>query len=195
MIPFSNFKSRNLFYKTEEFGDPYWTAFDTSITPNSTTDPLGGSTGFLWLDNSASSAHYIRIDNSTAIPEGTYNYSIYARAFSADRYLGLAGFGIAGSGEVPIFNLNTGTVDLGATSVIVKSATIASVGGGWYRCSCVVQISVTATAGTICSIALPNSSTNNTVSGYSYAGTGTKGVYIWGAQLTEGAALLPYLKN
>jgi hypothetical protein len=64
------------------------------------------------------------------------------------------------------------------------SAAIQNVGNGWYRCS------VTFTSGTETSIRSQIFQLKNSAN---FTGNGTDGIYIWGAQLEEGAFPTSYI--
>ena len=71
------------------------------------------------------------------------------------------------------FDLTNGVLGTVAAGV---TATITSVGNGWYRCS----VSRTTASSGICYLNIYIASANNSAS---YTGDGFSGIYIWGAQL------------
>ena len=81
------------------------------------------------------------------------------------------------------FNLSTGVVGTVQTNL---TASITSVGNGWYRCSATIA---TAIAGTN-PVVIGASNADNTIS---YTGDGTSGIYIFGAQLSDSASVDPYV--
>ena len=103
----------------------------------------------------------------------------------------MAGFGLAGGNEMPVFDLVNGTIDMPSTSSILKDATITSVGNGWYRCSMMFSYSGSSSF----SITLCNSATDNSLSGYAYTGTGSNGFYIQDAQLEQGLVATDYIET
>ena len=149
----------------------------------------GTNDAWLVLDTTGSGLHQIAGGNLTL--SGVNTASVYAKAYANSRYLGLAGFGLAGGNEMPVFDLENGTIDMPSTSSILKDATITSVGNGWYRCSMTFLFSGTSTF----SITLCNTATNNGLSAYSYTGTGTNGFYIQDAQLEVGLVATDYIET
>ena len=87
------------------------------------------------------------------------------------------------------FNLSTGQI--GNTGV-GASASITSVGNGWYRLS--LQCDVISDGVTFPAVCLSTNNTNS-IRYPSYTGTLAQCFYIWGAQLTLGSTLLPYYDN
>ena len=89
------------------------------------------------------------------------------------------------------FDLVAGTVDTAAAStggVSSPSATITSVGNGWYRCTI---------TGTWASMALPRGHfrVRDASGSFIFTGDGTSGMYFWGAQLEIGSIINPYRKT
>ena len=147
----------------------------------------GTSNAWLLLDTTGSGFH--QIVSGALTTSGVCSAAVYAKAYSSSRYLGLAGFGLGGGSEMPVFDLDNGTVDMPSTSSILKDATITSVGNGWYRCSMMFLYSGSSSL----SITLCNSATNNGIAGYTYTGTGSNGFYIQSAQLEQGTVATDYI--
>jgi hypothetical protein len=108
--------------------------FDTTWTNSNSTD-TGGQAGYdgttnAWLLEStiASGEAYLR---QTISESGLKTFSIYAKAGTAN-FLGVYVNATSGTDPFAYFNLSTGAV--GTTSA-TATASIVSVGSGWYRCS------------------------------------------------------------
>ena len=171
----------NLVEYSEQFDNAYWAKPGATITANDTTAPNGVATADKVLANSGNTEHGVY--NGTPIASNfvgeVYTYSVYAKKGTVD-FLVLDHY--QGSYTFTWFNLNTGTVGTVASGV---TATIESVGNGWYRCSCTKAI--TATAVNFIGIYLSNA--NNT---WSFNAAGTESIYIWGAQVNIGSTSKTY---
>jgi hypothetical protein len=166
----------NLFTYSEQFSDASWIKSQTTITANSTTAPDGTTTADSIIENNLSGLHYISKSAGTA---GTYAFSLYVKADTRNWVYITLYDGLVDRGAY--FNVSSGTignVDTGAT------ASIQSVGNGWYRCI------VTATSTFAFTGSLQLATANGT---RSYTGNGTSGLYLWGAQFEAGAYPTTYI--
>jgi hypothetical protein len=118
---------QNFLLQSNTFNTTWTTASSTVATTVATLDPFGGSNAWL-VTASASGAVGITQTLSLANLSSTYTLSVYAKA-GTSTWLRLFTSNVS---PFAWFNLSTGvvgTVQSGAT------ATITSVGNGWYRCS------------------------------------------------------------
>lgn len=142
--------------------------------------PNGTMTADKLVETTASADHSIR-QPVTVISGSTYTISCYLKA--AERTQASVEFFTGSTVYKVIFNLATGTY---ISNTGTGSYTITPVGNGWYR----VSLTAVATSTTLNPFIFPasNGITN-------YAGDGTSGIYIWGAQLSDSASLDPYVNN
>jgi len=161
----------NLVQESETFDNAGWVKQSSTITANSTTAP----NGTLTADTvNATTAQYSGIYQSLGtLPTNVYTYSIYAKA-GTNSFVYMLGQG--SPSQIAIFNLSTGVV---TSTSNLDSASIESVGDGWYRC----QIQKTG-AGVEMFVGFSNiANTTPTASGT---------VFIWGAQFNIGSTAKPY---
>ena len=166
----------NIALYSEQFENAAWTANQATVSANATTSPIGTTTADKVIPTAVLSFH--NVTNSPILSDGvSYSLSVFAKA---DGYNFVAvgnGFGIRQS----LFNLASGVV----TSVTSDTtASIVSVGNGWFRCS----IAFVATN--------PTNQLQITVddgSGAQFVGDGTSGVFLWGAQAETGDIATDYI--
>jgi hypothetical protein len=159
----------NLILYSEQFNDASWSvAVNASVTANATTAPNGTTTADKIVEDTATSQHIIG-QTPTSINSVGHTISVYAKA--AERSF-LFLFEDSAGGRNAYFDLSNGTIGtLGGSA----TASITSVGNGWYRCS------VTYTAsGTLVRMRVAPATANGT---NSYTGDGTSGIFVWGAQV------------
>jgi len=182
--------TKNLFQYPQNFDNVYWTKTAITITPNilSIVAPDGTFTADLFVEDNTTNRHRL-LTSGTTLSIGDYNLSVYVKKANHDWIQVNPVTDNFNVNNWANFNLNTGTI--GNTGV-GASASITSVGDGWYRLSLLCNVITSGnTFPTVCL------STNNTNSGRypSYVGTLAQCFYIWGAQLTTGSSLLPYYEN
>jgi hypothetical protein len=167
----------------------YGTSQITFVVPESAPTPLyyGCSvhlnmTGQLTI-NENSSEHYIyqTIDGATGIVSGSeYVLSTYAKFYNTP-YIAFK----TNVGAQAWFDVQTGATG----SYTGSNATITNVGNGWYRCA--LYFTSSETTGPY-NQQIHLARTDNDLT---FAGTGTSGSYLWGAQFENGNLLGPYRKT
>ena len=167
----------NLVTYTEDFINSLWQKNSVAVSSNSIAAPDGTTNADKLYPSSTGTNKFIyQIFNTSA---GIYSWSVFAKAGEKSiLYIDFTGDGLYRT----YFNLSSGTVGDVASGY---SASIISVGDGWYRCS----------------------GKNNTASSYSFSGVygvadqngsasvvanGTDGIYIWGAQLQLSSTATAY---
>ena len=184
---------------TQQFDNAAWTKAQATVTANSSVAPDGTTTADTLLDTAANNIHHIN-QTVTGTPSGlTYTVSAYLKA-SALNYatIGLSDISSGSLYAVAVFNLSSGalaTSGAAGAGYSVTSSGITSVGNGWYRCA------VTVVAGTSVSFlkAVVGANKTGVITGSAggfetYLGDGS-GVFVWGAQLEEGASASAYQPN
>jgi hypothetical protein len=138
------------------------------------TDIYGQPFAQKLVENTANGAHVMQVNVSGLVSGTSYVASVYAKAGERTKFDILAGAG-TGTGST-VFDLVAVTATGGGT--------ITDVGNGWYRCSVTL---------------VPNSGLVQFLlrlyvgASASYAGDGTSGIYIFGAQLSDSASVDPYV--
>lgn len=165
----------NLYTYSEQFDNAVWLLSNASISANATTSPSNTTTAEKLIESATTTTHFL-YRQYTTVATTVYTFSAYCKA-SERTFVQLT----SGTNLGAYFNLSTGAV---GTVSGGYTALISPAGNGWYRCS----ISWTAVLNDYTNIFL--ASANGT---RNYAGNGTSGVFIWGAQLEVGAFPTSYI--
>ena len=170
----------NLALQSENFGTTWnpanMLAFGSGSVLNTTAtlDPYGTNVADFIVGNTTVGQH--RFDQTTTSVSGSYTLSVFVKAggYSFTRLrIGLAG---------AVFDLSSGvvvTTDAGITS------SIQSFGNGWFRC--IIGKAASAANEIIRINMQPTSSTAD------FAGDGTSGIYVFGAQYETGSVATSYI--
>jgi hypothetical protein len=175
----------NLAQYSEDFSNAVWSIQGSSISSDSTTAPNGTTTADTLIESNTTDEH--NRFQELNIGTGEFTYSIYLKYFNTD-YCALYVFNPSLGGVRYWVNVNTLTAGTSAnigSGIGTTSLSLASVGSGWVRAS----ITFTNPSG-VCRFYVANAQSNGGAT--TYAGNGTSGVYIWGAQLNIGATAKPY---
>jgi len=181
-------KRVNLLTKTEQFDDAAWVKASVTVTANAVTAPDGTLTADKVIATNTASTTRAVYQNFTASSTASYVFVVYAKASEYTRFalqeIGSGRFGAT-------FDLSTQTTaSLGGAGFV--SSSITSVGDGWFRCA-VTWNGVASTGYALTAIGYPVGVTPSPA-GTSYAGDGTSGIFIWGADLrpaNQATGLLP----
>jgi hypothetical protein len=157
-------QSTNLVTYSEQLDNAAWTKVRSTITANDTTSPDGTQNADkITLDSSTN----LKFLEQTQLQNGTYTQSVYAKA-GTHNFLQL----LVGSDATPYCNFDLVN---GTYSASGCTASITSVGNGWFRC----VMTYSTTIGDVVYLLAVNSLSSSRASSTSSTGY----YYIWGFQL------------
>ncbi len=167
---------QNYLAYSQDFTNAGWAKSGITATSTSaTTDPLAGLTANLLTADGTTGQKLLGQFNGNTVPK---TWSIYVKA-GTNNFVQL--FFAGDANPYANFNVNTGVVGNIGTTV---TATITSIGNGWYRCSIATTSS---TAGTPY-LGIITSNTSARFESNSLSTT----VYAWGAQLEVSSTVGTY---
>jgi len=171
----------NLLLRSEEFNTT-WAPSGATVTANAATSPDGTNSADKLIPNTSTGRHYI--NQALTSQSAPWTLTVYAKAAGYDRLLLLAN-----NTNWVGFNLTSGVVE-STIGTGISSASIADAGNGWYRC----RITSTSTAtGIGAGLEVFNASYTDGNITPNWAGDGTSGVLLWGAQLEAGGFATSYI--
>ena len=169
----------NLLTYSEQFDNAAWPkAIGVTLTPNTTVAPDGNTTADKLIEGTALQQHLISQSIGVITAGASYTFSVYAKAAERTK------IALTSQAEpYVVFDLSAGTVV--QTGGATTTATITSVGNGWYRCC--ATFAKQNTTGQF--HMMPWTTTNN------YTGNGASGLYVWGAMVEVGSTATPYIST
>lgn len=169
----------NILTNSEEFSSINWAATNATVSINATTAPDGTSSADKIVETVTDGGHYL-LQSRVNIPSVFYTGTIYMKA--AERNFGWIEFVGSATGYF-VVNLTTGAVTsntMGITPIVTL------IENGWVKISYSKIMGVGVSIGVLLGTAF-NSITRT------YPGSITSGIYVWGAQLEQGAYPTSYI--
>lgn len=178
----------NLVLWSEQFDNAAWTKGATTITPNASIAPDGTVTMDRVVPSTASTSHYIARTAATGVADNTlYTGSIFIKAAGYTKCLAQFRNKNGDYGNV-VFDLVAKTAVPGGV-VIPAHYSITELPNGIFYCTWTWSTGTGATVTTAgYEIFVLNASGTVT-----YAGDGTSGMDVWGAQVTQTGYPVPYV--
>ena len=170
----------NLLTYSDDWSNAAWVKSGATVTANATASPDGTVNADKVVETATTAPHAV-YQVFTYGAGLVYAATVYAK--KAERNWIYVGADTAAA-EAVFFDLDTGTVGSQGTGYV---GSITNAGNGWYRCTVVITQS-TALPPNFLVVGL--ASANGTPS---YAGNGTSGAYLYGAQLEAGSFATSYI--
>lgn len=175
----------NLLKYSEQLDSATWTKVNVNVTADQIENPINAAvTAELLVPTTTSGVH--SVSQSIAVPASKVTISFYVKASGYSR---VAIRENTSSGDYSSYLLSASGSILANGGGGVGAVT--SLAAGWYRVS---MTHTPASAGNkTYALYIENDSYTGTApQSYTYAGNGTSGIYVWGAQLETGSSANTY---
>ena len=178
----------NLLLWSEDFTNGVWGQTNVAVTADATADPLfGAMTADALIPTAVSGAHYCSQVTTSVFPQIPYTFAVYLKPAGRKICLIHMGDGFGNNGNITV-DISTGAITVPATNSgtnVDTTATVTSVGSGWYRLSVTTVFMTVVTMNVLVQI-------YDDLGNSTWTGDGVNGVYVWGAQLKQGLDVPPY---
>jgi hypothetical protein len=178
-------QSYNLWSYSEELQQSVWTKTNLTVTADTIVAPDGNTTGDVLFETAITGLHQITRSASVVVGNN-YNFSFYFQPINGREFIRVT-FGTQLNSALCFIDMSNGNITLNTG---FNSISVTSVSGGWY----LVDMNITATGTSTPNMVVSLSQTAFT-GGVTYLGDVTKGVSIWGLQVTQSTTILPYEKT
>lgn len=158
-------------------------AFGSGSVANAGISPNGLQNAQLLIESTATGARELYFP-ANVVANTPYTWSVYVKP-AGRTIVRLRNFATALVYDVEFNLVGSGT---STNRSGTGNATVVALDNGWYR----ITATATATAGGVGYFQINMCESANSLT---YTGTGTLGIYLWGAQLSDSASIDPYVPN
>jgi hypothetical protein len=187
----------NLLLRTEEFdfgagAFAPWGFAGVSAAANVTAAPDGRMTADKIVEDTSTGTHSFQHNVSKAASASSYVLSVFAKSGGRNRItMQTYDPGDVANQVQGTFNVGNGTIAVSASATGTFTGGgqfITALPNGWYRCGITYT---TNTVGSVASLWYLESD----VSGITYSGDGTSGIFFWGAMMEDGKFPTSYIQS
>jgi len=182
----------NLLPYSEDFTNAVWAKTRCSISSNAGIAPDGTTTADKLVEDSSTNTHFLQ-EALTIASSTAFTFSVFLKAGERDHANIHMGEGQWKTGGYAALNVDLadGTVSV-VNATYVDASSIEDYGNGWFR------VSISSTSGSSQTTGVFRIFPTLSNFGTSYAGDGSSGIFVWGAQVSQHTTLPvdnPYIKT
>lgn len=170
----------NLCIRSQEFDNAAWIKIQATISANSSSAPDGTTTADTLLDNAVNAIHAASGTSFAITANSTICASVYAKPVG--RNIAIVVYN-GGNYFRQVFDLTAGAAgssDVGGAGTL-SNAIVERLPDGFFRCSVIGAVN----AGAVGAVLEVDLASGTTIASLTYAGTGSLGAIIWGAQAEQ----------